>query len=203
MPAAVLSYSAGVGNGRGEVITRGGDAGEANVSPAAVFTASVRPTAVFGLQLGAAYYLDRIAANAQPDAPYTNEQAFSAHAVWERNGSELIAEYVNVRHDPEGIVVSGAEPAATTSDGWYVHGAVKLGAFKPYGRLERLGIDEDDRIFLATVPDYEAQVVGVRWDFSALAALKAEARREKVGSAAAANSLYVQAALVVPSFVGM
>jgi hypothetical protein len=55
-----LNYQAGIGNGRGNVISRGGDAGDNNARPAYVFNAFAKPDQAFGLQVGGSFYLDRI-----------------------------------------------------------------------------------------------------------------------------------------------
>jgi hypothetical protein len=104
---------------------------------------------------------------------------------------------VRVQHEQD----FGAQ-AETTSSGFYVHAGVKLGAFKPYARYEEMRIAAEDALF-ASVPDYRARLLGVRWDFEGLAALKTEVRREHIGSEEGQNSLLFQLTFVLPSFMAM
>jgi hypothetical protein len=192
LPGLSLMYGGGVGNGRASVVTRGGDAGDVNSSRAAVVTASVRPS-LFGLTLGGSMYVDDV----ELTAGQVDERALSAHVAWTQGIPELIAEYVHVSHDQEFAAIN-----ETTSSGYYVHAGVKLGAFKPYGRIEEMRIAAGDELF-AAVPDYQAQLVGLRWDFESLAALKTEFRRERIAGAERQNSLLIQVTFVLPSFMGM
>lgn len=196
-PPLTFAYEAGVGNGRDSSIGRGGDAGDVNASRASVLAARVRPAVPFGLQLGGSVYFDRITT---VDAA-ADERIATAHVVWDRGAPELIAEYASVRHDPGGGL------AATTSEAYYLHGALRLprplSALKPYGRVEQLDVADDDVVFTSLIRDYEATVLGVRWDFETLATAKFEVRRERIAGGARFHSAYVQLAFVVPSFAGM
>src|SRR5438067_5100877 len=55
-----VTYQAGVGNGRGNVISRAGDAGDNNARPAWVLNLFPKPDTLFGLQVGGSLYLDRV-----------------------------------------------------------------------------------------------------------------------------------------------
>ena len=57
---AGLSYNAGVGNGRGDIISRPGDAGDNNDNRAWVANLYSRPVKLYGLQLGASIYRDKV-----------------------------------------------------------------------------------------------------------------------------------------------
>ncbi|HEX6693170.1 MAG TPA: hypothetical protein VF035_00565 [Longimicrobiales bacterium] len=187
-----LTYAAGAGNGRGTIISRAGDAGDVNSNRATVFSVGVRPRALSGLGIGGSLYNDRV----PMDSVGVGERILTGHVVWDHGAPEIIAEYAAIRHDaPAGD--------ATTSDGFYVQAGVRLpGALwrlKPYGRFENMDIATDDAVFAPNLADYEAVIGGVRWDFEALATLKAEFRREQSAGGERLNSLYFQAALVVPS----
>jgi hypothetical protein len=52
-------------------------------------------------------------------------------------------------------------------------------AFKPYARVERIAVDDGDPLFEPFGLDYEGFLVGVRYDFASLAALKLEYRDEE------------------------
>ncbi|HEX6306559.1 MAG TPA: hypothetical protein VFZ69_00150 [Longimicrobiales bacterium] len=189
--ALVLSYEAGVGNGRGAVISRPGDAGDVNDEPAALLGLRIRPGFARDLELGGSVYVDRITT----DTASADERIASVHAVWSGGAPEVIAEYVHVRHD------DGVED--TDSHGFYVQAGFRLPdglpRLTPYGRFERMFVDAADAAF-GGIPDMDAAIVGLRWDFESLAALKAEARRERRAGGEWLNGVFVQAAFVVPSF---
>lgn len=188
-----VSYDVGVGNGRAAALGRAGDAGDVNPSRALVATLRVRPALLRSLQLGGGIYLDRIAT--ELDGP-VDERTLTAHVVWDQGAPELIAEYVNVRHE------NAAAVQTESSEGWYLHAALRLpgslAALKPYARLER--IDVDGALLEPLVPDYRAAVAGLRWDFETLATLKAELRSESFAGDDRQASLFLQAAFVIPSF---
>lgn len=171
-----LGYAGGVGNGRGDEISRGGDAGDLNQNRALLATVHSRPASVFGLQVGGALYLDKASAEEGPDV---DEQIFAAHVAFTRERPEILSEYARVRHEPDG----GGE--VTDTDAWYVQAAYRLpapaDAFKPYARLERIAVDGGDPLFEPFDLDYRGFLTGVRYDFASLAALKLEYRDERFG----------------------
>lgn len=185
-----LAYEAGIGNGRGVITSRPGDAGDHNRARASLFAARLRPLDS-GLLLGGSVYFDRITGLSED----FDERITSAHLVWDRGGPELIAEYANVRHDPR------TSSSAASSDGWYAHGAWRLGGrfyrLKPYARIERLDASQADLAFDPELEDYRAVLGGLRYDFDAMATFKAEYRREKFGSADYVNGLYLQVAFAI------
>jgi hypothetical protein len=188
---ASLSYEAGVGNGRGAVVSRGGDAGDINRARSSLLAARLRPFDN-GFALGGSVYFDRVEVN--PDS--YNEQITSAHVVWDRGAPELIAEYARVRHDPRQI---GDE---SVSDGWYAHAGWRFGGslyrFKPYVRVEHVDVSMTDPVFAQTLTDYRAGIAGIRYDFDALATIKGEYRRERFGANADyVNGFYVQVAFAI------
>ena len=189
---ATLNYELGVGNGRGALITRAGDAGDVNRSRASLAALRVRPFSN-GLQLGGSLYFDRVAGSTE----MFDERISSAHIVWDRGAPELIAEYAEVRHDPR----SGG--AALTSSGWYAHAGWRLpgplSRFKPYARYERLDVNALDTVFATEVPDYRAAIGGLRYDFDPMATIKAEYRRERWRSGESVNGLYLQVAFAIAS----
>ena len=89
IPAAWLNlnYKGGVGNGRGSVISRGGDAGDVNGDLAWLVNGFIKPDRVFGLQAGGAFYDDRV--RLQSGAEF-DEQIVSAHAVWQKETPEIV-----------------------------------------------------------------------------------------------------------------
>lgn len=189
-----IGYAGGVGNGRGDEISRGGDAGDANEHRAVLATIHARPPEIFGLQVGAAVYVDRISLEPGfPVVPFeVDERIFSAHVALTRERPEVLAEYARIRHEPE----SGDD--STDTDAWYIQAAYRLpppaDALKPYARVERIAIPSEDPVFEVDDVGYEGFLVGVRYDFASLAALKLEYRREQFGREDDENSLWAQVA---------
>jgi hypothetical protein len=188
-----LFYSAGVGNGRTETLAGAGDAGDVNASRAFVVSASLRPRGIFGFRVGGGAYFDRIA---QGGGDVANERILSAHVVWDRVNVEAIAELIHVSH--EDILSS----QSTGSPSWYAHLGYRLPTRRvrltPYVRWEDMSIDAQDPVFAGSVGDYEAAIVGLRYDFESFAALKGEYRGEKRGGGSRTNSWFVQASFAIP-----
>ena len=183
-----VNYQAGVGNGRGNVISRAGDAGDNNARPAWVVNLFAKPDALFGLQLGGSVYLDRVTANGVE----FDERITAAHVVWQREDPEVIAEIAHVRHGQ----VGGAE--STASLAYYVQTAYQLPWFdrtvKPYYRFEHLDIDAADLVF-AGVPSLDGSTIGVRYDISMYAAIKTEVRvRRRAADRPRENGAFLQIA---------
>jgi len=165
-----LNYQWGLGNGRGEVISRGGDAGDINNNRAWLFNGFLRPDHPYGLQVGGSVYRDEL----DPlGGPVAREWIESAHIVWTKETPEFLAEFANVNHQP---LFGG--PAAN-SQAWYVQTAYRLPwfdrIFKPYYRIEQIHVPRADAIF-KPVPTFTASTSGLRYDFSPLAAFKLEYR---------------------------
>lgn len=184
-------YAAGIGNGRSENIARAGDAGDVNQNRAVLGTVYVRPPGVFGLQLGAAAYLDRVSV---ADGREADERILSAHAVLARESPEILAEYARISHES----VGGGE--TTDSDAWYIQLAYRLAdpveKLKPYARVERIQVPADDSLFAQRNLEYSGFLAGVRYDFSSLAAFKVEYRSDRFGDEDFQRSLWAQVAFV-------
>ncbi len=98
-----LNYKAGLGNGRSAVISRAGDAGDANEKPAWLANLSAKPDRAYGLEFGAAVYGDSVE---RLDRTF-DEQIVSGHFVWHKEAPEVIAEVAGVRHrDPDTSLVT-------------------------------------------------------------------------------------------------
>jgi len=165
-----INYQAGIGNGRGSVISRAGDAGDNNDVPALLLNVFTRPDRAFGLQVGASAYSDRITTIGRPDY---NERIVAGHAVWQHENPEVIAEIADVRHTQVGTSVT------TSSLAYYVQAAYRLPAparlWKPYYRFEHIDIDSNDVVF-ADVPNLDVSIFGVRYDISTYVCIKTEGR---------------------------
>jgi hypothetical protein len=184
---ANLNYQAGIGNGRGNVISRGGDTGDNNARPAWLASLSSRPDRLYGLQYGGSFYVDRISV---PGRPEIDEQIAAAHAVWDRENPEVIAEVTRIRHEQV-----GGGPAAT-SLGYYIQAAYRLPdparLWKPYFRFEHIDIPSEDQAF-AGIPVLDGTTVGIRYDVITYAAVKAEMRlRRRGGGGETENGYFLQ-----------
>src|SRR5467141_3110975 len=94
---AGLSYNVGVGNGRGSIISRPGDAGDNNNNRAWVANLYSRPTKLYGLQMGVSVYRDKITLpNTLPNGNDFREWISGAHVVWTKETPELLAEFANI-----------------------------------------------------------------------------------------------------------
>ncbi len=166
-----LNYAVGMGNGRGQVISRGGDFSDINNNRAWLVDSFIKPDALYGLQLGGSLYHDSL----NPlTAPAAREWIESAHLVWQKETPEFIAEFANVGHQP----ISGA--TASNSQAWYVQTAYRLPwlqkLWKPYYRFEYIHVPKSDAIFRTVVPTFHASTFGVRYDITTFAAFKFEYR---------------------------
>lgn len=166
-----LNYNAGMGNGRGAVISRGGDFGDINNNRAWLVNMSVRPDALYALQVGGSVYRDKI----NPlTGPASREWIQSAHLVWHKETPEFIAEFANVIHRPVNDSL-----VASKSQAFYVQTAYRLPfdqkLWKPYYRFEYMHVPQSDQIFRA-VPSFSASTMGMRYDISTFAAIKLEYR---------------------------
>lgn len=164
-----LNYNVGLGNGRGQIISRGGDAGDINNNRAWLVNAFVKPNLLYGLQVGGSVYRDEI----NPTTGLAGREWIqSAHIVWQKENPELIAEFANVQH----TAIGGQ---SSNSQAWYAQTAYRLPWFqrlwKPYYRIEQIHIPRSDAFFRA-VPTFTGSTAGVRYDFSPLAAFKLEYR---------------------------
>lgn len=167
-----IGYNVGVGNGRASIITRGGDAGDSNNHRALLANVFSRPERVYGLQVGASIYRDRIT----PDrGAEVGELIASAHVAWTKETPELLAEFANVRHTVAGSGVTFNSPA------YYVQAAYRLpwqnNRWKPYYRFEDIDTPTGEPVF--GVFDVRTSTVGVRYDVADFAAFKGEYRRTR------------------------
>ena len=181
-----LNYNFGVGNGRGDVISRGGDFGDANNNRALLVNAFVKPDRLFGMQVGGSVYRDKIN---EVGGMGFRELITAAHFAWTRETPEIIAEFANVAHSP----IGGS--GTFNSQGLYAQIAYRLPAFqrllKPYYRYERIRIPSADKVF-AAVPGLDGSIFGLRYDISNFAALKWEYRRTSRPGLNSYNGAYMQ-----------
>jgi hypothetical protein len=184
---AGLSYNVGVGNGRGNIISRPGDAGDNNNNRAWVANIYSRPRGLYGLQMGASVYRDKINLMGRD----FREWITSAHLVWTKETPEFLAEFANVNHRQVLTDLS------TNSQAFYVQVGYRLPWFertvKPYYRFEYTHTPLSEQVF--TNQDLVGSIVGLRYDISNYAAFKAEYRNSKREiSNPRVNGLFLQTA---------
>ncbi|NIM02447.1 MAG: hypothetical protein GTO30_22400 [Acidobacteria bacterium] len=188
--AAGLRYAAGVGNGRGENIARGGDDGDVNNNRATFLKVAAKPDRAYGLEVGASLYRDKITVSTLPEE--YDEDLVSAYVVWNREDPEIIAEYATI--DRKGAT-TGTE---FDHDAWYVQFAYRLpfwgSKLKPYARFEEIDVDLADPVFTAQ-PNREGYLAGVRIDVSVFAAIKLEYRHQRTNQDPYVDSAYAQVAI--------
>jgi hypothetical protein len=183
---AGLGYSVGVGNGRGDTISRPGDAGDNNNNRAWVANVFARPVKLYGLQFGASVYRDKITL---ADGRNFREWISSAHLIWTRGDPEFLAEFANVNHRQLFTNVS------TNNPGFYVQMGYRLPWFektlKPYYRFEYLHTPQNEAVF--TNLDLVESIFGLRYDISSYAAFKSEYRHaSRLPGTPTINGLFLQ-----------
>jgi len=181
-----LNYNLGLGNGRGAVISRGGDFGDINNNRAWLVNAFVKPDHPYGLQVGGSVYRDLVTPTGVPAA---REWIRSAHVVWAKETPEIIAEFADVSHQP----INGS--VTSNSQAFYVQTAYRLPLgqrlWKPYYRFEYIHVPQSDVIFRA-VPSFNSSTVGVRYDISTFAAFKLEYRNYSRRDLPSINGVFAQ-----------
>lgn len=188
-----LSYSAGFGNGRHANIARAGDAGDINSDNAWMVQLKAAPAKFFGLNVGLGFYTDEIRPDDRPDI---KESTVSAFVAWTKESPEIIFEYLHSEHELlNNSAVSG------DVDAWYAQFAYRLkedlSDWKPYLRFEKTDVDDTDPLLFDQGLDYEAGIIGVRWDFNPYAALKAEYRNEEFDNLGTENNFRLQLSFVL------
>ena len=188
-----LAYKAGFGNGRHANVAQAGDAGDINGDNAWMFQLIASPSRFFGLKTGIGFYSDRVSPDDRADI---NEKTYSAYVAWEKESPEFIVEYLHSDHD---FVADSSIKGSV--DAWYAQFAYRLSGknsqWKPYARYELTDVDDSDPLLGDQGLDYEAAIVGVRWDFNAYAAVKAEFRSEEFNNAGRENNFRLQVSFVL------
>lgn len=188
-----LTYKAGLGNGRHANIARSGDAGDINGDKAWMLQLNSRPRNMFGLDFGLGFYSDEVSLELSPDV---KEYTVSAYAAWTKETPEIIFEYLHSKHE-----LTTDSSVSGDVDAWYAQFAYRLKGkyeqWKPYARLEYQDIDNADPLLGGEGLNYEAGILGVRWDFNPYAALKAEYRNEEFDNGGRENNFRLQISFVL------
>lgn len=170
--AAGLGYSFGLGNGRGDVISRGGDAGDNNNNRAWVANLYSRPAKLYGLEMGVSAYRDKISL---VNGHNYREWITGAHVAWTKETPEVLAEFVNINHREV------LTDQSFNSQAFYVQTGYRLPWFertlKPYYRFEYTHMPLGEPVFVNQ--DLVGSTVGMRYDITNYAAFKGEFRNFK------------------------
>ena len=171
-----LRYVVEVGGGRKY---EPGEEGVQNLSDNNAFKAvnlalSVRPDWMPGWQAGGSVYFDKL--NSSVVSGTVDQTIVSAHAVYLTPTVEWLTEGVLMRH--------ASDEGSFNSFGAYSQFSRRFGQFRPYVRYEYNYKNERDPIVLATVEPGREQILalGVRYDFTELAALKLQWERALIGN---------------------
>lgn len=164
-----LGYNVGVGNGRGSIISRGGDAGDINSHRAWLANIYARPGRFSGLQVGGSIYRDKVTPASGAEF---REWISSVHFIWERETPEVMAEFSNVRHRS----LSGLQ--TFNSQAYYAQVAYRLPwqrkRWKPYYRFDHIHTPAGEAV-LGNL-NLKRSTAGMRFDITDYAAFKGEFR---------------------------
>lgn len=182
-----FNYKAGIGNGRENAISQPGDAGDFNNNRAWLASVFLRPDRFYPLQIGGAYYRDKIR---QTTFREQSEAISTVHIAYTSERPEVIAEFTNVYYRDY------ATQRTFNSQAWYAQVAYRLPWWneraKPYFRYEDLATDRTDPVFATTQFARKGTITGLRWDFSELVALKGEWRHQRDNTLGYVDSLFSQ-----------
>lgn len=185
-----LRYAVEVGNGRpyhdpaeekSPVLSISDD----NPHKAVNVVVTAQPEFAPGWQFGAGIYFDHLTPDGQPR---TEEIILHAHAVFKSGPWEFLSEAYDLRHAPEG-------GRSATTRAFFAQLAHKFGALTPYARYTYLDAPDHDAVWrlIETNGHKSGSAIGVRWDFSALAAFKAQLDFERRRHFNEATTLTLQA----------
>ncbi len=178
-----IGYQAGLGNGRGNQIGRAGDAGDINNHRAVTMNLYAKPLPA--LSVGLSAYRDQLLVSSSE----FKELITAGYLIWEDGQAEFISEYANIAHRASGSSNYMNQPA------YYLQAAYRLPwwneGLKPYYRYEYVQISSDDAAF-SNVPGLKGHTAGLRYDFSDLAAIKTELRRQQITGKSAGNGGFIQ-----------
>jgi hypothetical protein len=173
---AGLGYNVGVGNGRGSIISRPGDAGDNNNNRAWVANLYSRPARLYGLQMGVSVYRDKITVPVAGGNPNNfREWISAAHIAYTKESPEFLAEFANVNH--RNLLTN----LITNNQAYYVQIGYRLPWFektlKPYYRFEHTHMSLSEQVL--TNQDLVQSILGVRYDITSYASFKGEYRNTK------------------------
>lgn len=186
-----LRYIVEVGNGRPFHKPGNGDNPVLNISDDNEYKAvnvafTARPDWAPGLQLGVGVYHDTLTPE---DTPRTDEEMFHAHVVYKQGNWELLNEGYLVRHKTRG-------DRAHWTPAFFNQVAYKFGKFTPYARFSYIHAPALDQVWAVIGANglRSGPGVGVRYDFTSLAAFKVQFDHQIETGQRDSNELTLQAA---------
>jgi len=175
-----LGYNLGLGNGRSFNFSKAGDSGDSNNNRAWIASLFARPPRLYGLQVGASYYRDKLTPQSGLNF---NEWIASGHVVWTKEHPEFLAEVANVHHR------NPLTSQIFNSVAYYLQAAYRLpwqgNKWKPYYRFEYIHRPVFEPVWdfggTSSVLDLVGSTLGVRYDITNYAAFKGEYRHSRQG----------------------
>ena len=177
-----LEYVAEVGNGRSSIPDTDDvqNIQDDNGNKAINVAVAVVPNSTPNLRIGGSFYRDTLTPSGEPDR---DDSVFAAYVVYSNATFEFLNEAIVMRRG-EG----GADAATTTSPAYYSQISRGFGRWRPYARVEHMDLRA---AFTSDAPAgrQTLSLVGLRFDFAELAALKAEYRHHDVSGASGINAV--------------
>ena len=177
-----LEYVAEVGNGRSSIPDTDDvqNVRDDNSNKAINVAVAVVPNSAPNLRIGGSFYHDTLTPIGERDRP---DSVSAVYLVYSSATFEFLNEVIVMRRGE-----SGADAATTTSPAYYSQISRAFGRWRPYARVERMDLRT---AFTADAPaGRQTQSLAVlRFDFSDLAAVKAEYRHNTVSGASAFNAI--------------
>jgi len=182
-----LNYNVGLGNGRGQVISRPGDFGDVNNNRAWLVNAFVKPNRAYRFRLGGSVYHDLL----NPmNGPAAHEWIQAGNIVWDKEKPEFIAEFANVSHRVVGSNYTSNSQGLYWQVAYRLPGSMRT--LKPYYRFDYIHVPRGDAIFRAVVPSFHSSTAGVRYDITSFAAFKLEYRDYRRRDLPAFHGIFTQ-----------
>jgi len=150
-----------------------------------------RPPTMPKLQLGTVAYSEKYEWNGEQDVDYL---AMGAHAVYTSDRPELLAEYVRTTHEVSDHPDSFESWSAYLQLAWRLADKGVASMFKPYARIERIEVEEDDPL-LDHKTSTDRVLGGVRTDLTPNLAVKLEYIRTELEGSDAAREIMLQAVM--------
>lgn len=179
-----LRYIAEIGNGaasRTSLAEPVQTAVDENRGKALNFGLQARPELLPGFQIGASIYRDKLAPAGQPTI---QENILTVHALYQTPRFEFLNEALVVQHN-----VQGGRRFQTP--GFYSQLSYQMGKWRPYVRYEYLKAPWDEPRFSDVGLRY-GPTLGLRYNFSELAAFKFQYNRTALRNQPALNRLGLQ-----------
>lgn len=148
-------------------------AGNTSYTSSLGFNLGYSPSRIDGLKVGIHGLRARVGADDTNGAllDTTRMQTLGAYGAYSGERLELLAEYYHFWNKD----LTGST-GTRDSSAWYAQAGYNIGAWTPYGRLEKTDLDQKDNYFLhqASGRSYKKAVLGLRYDVDAKSAVKIE-----------------------------